>query len=126
MASKLDQAAKDAFGLSASATNGTATITVTAPAASTLVTTFVTGVQISASAAPAAAVTATLAGVLGADGTAKTISWQIPASAFAPLTFNLATHPLKALPGTNLVLSLPALGGSTVGTVTLFYYFGTI
>jgi hypothetical protein len=73
------------------------------------------GYQFSASAAPAAAVDVTITGL--EDGT---LTIAVPAAAFAPVVVMLP-RPLRVTPGTNLVGTLPALGGTTVGRMTLYY-----
>lgn len=126
MPSKLDAAANPAYALSATGNNANAVVTITSPTQLTMVTIYITGVILSGSAAPAAGVAATLSGVLGADGTSKTLTWQIPNAAFTPMINVFNNHPIKILPGTNAVLTLPALGAAVNGTATLVYYFGTV
>jgi hypothetical protein len=108
------------FSKTAKATNGIATVTITAPTGPFTI--YITGWIISASAAPAAAVEATLTGATNADGTTgDTINIEIPASAFAMMSREFGSHPLKIKPATNAVLTLPALGAAVVGSATLFY-----
>lgn len=94
-----------------------AVVTVTAPTQPGRVIYFY-GAIFSASAAPAVAVAATITG----PGVTPTLN--IPAAAFAPIALMLGTHPLKCAAGTNLVVTLPALGGTTVGSVIVFYKIG--
>lgn len=77
---------------------------------------FVEGFIISASAAPVAAVVAVLT---GAD--AGSIHVNIPAAAFAPIVVMFQQgKSLRVTPGSNAVLTVPALGAGVVCTVSLF------
>lgn len=71
----------------------------------------VEGVWFSASAAPAAAVAATVT----SDG-ADLLRLQIPAAAFAPIGVGT---PLYGAKGKSVVVTLPALGAGVVGTVSV-------
>ncbi len=99
-------------------TNADTVVTITAPtgqdAKGRVV--FLYGVILSASAAPATPVVASVAGVTG-----QTINMEIPASAFAPIVLALNTHPMQCSAGVDLVVTLPALGSGVVGSVTVFY-----
>lgn len=70
--------------------------------------------MVSMSAAPAAAVRATLA--YTRYGTANTIGLQIPASAKSPTYFRVN---VQGDPGTQIVLTLPALGAGVIGECAL-------
>lgn len=122
MPSRNDLVGKEIISVVATATAGVATATVTAPtnAAAKGLTIYVTGFWLSASAAPAAAVQATLK-----DGSTTIVALEIPNSAFAPIRAAYNTHPFRITPGSDAVLSMPSLGGSTVGTVVIEYYIGT-
>lgn len=74
---------------------------------------YVTGIIISASASPAAAVAATLS-----DGT-TTITFEIPASAFAPIIWNST---VRFAPGVAVTLTVPDLGSGVVCAITLMGY----
>lgn len=106
--------------------NTNCVVTIAKPATAALqgMTIFITGFIISASAAPSAAVEATLTGPTKADGTADTVGLEIPAAAFAPIVRDFGTHPLRIKPATDAVFTLPAIGGTTVASVTVFYYLG--
>lgn len=76
----------------------------------------VEGFIISASGAPAAAVQATLAGP-----DTGTMHINIPAAAFAPIVVMFPQgKSLRVTPGSNAVLTVPALGAGIVCTATLF------
>lgn len=126
MPAKNEIASKEAFVSEALATNGNAVVTITAPSSSKVSTIYVTGISMSASGAPAATVAPTLTGITKGDNTAGTATWQIPASAFAPIEIQYGVHPLRAVPGTNVVLTLPALGSGIIGTARIYYYIGAI
>jgi hypothetical protein len=98
----------------ATATAAVATATKTAPGAASGRRLHLQGFIISASAAPGAAVEATITGL--EDGT---ITIQIPAAAFAPIVVNFGSSPLRGSAATNLVLNVPSLGGSVKCTATL-------
>lgn len=93
-------------------TNATATAQQAAPGAGK--TLLVTGLLVTASAAPAAAVTATL--VYGST----TININLPASAFSPLRVDFGTHPLETGENNSATLTVPALGAGVVCNATLF------
>lgn len=95
-----------------------AVVTVTAPTTPGRVIYFY-GCILSASAAPGAAVAATI------TGTGQTQTMRLPASATAPIVMLMGGHPLKCLAGTDLVVTLPALGGTTVGSVIVYYRIGS-
>ena len=97
--------------LAAPAANTAAVATITGRAGFRSV---VTGVTISANAAPAAAVLFTI--VDDVDGTLE--EFYIPAGAFAPIAINY-NHGLPSLPGSNITATLPALGAAVAGVVTL-------
>lgn len=102
------------------AANTAAVVTVPA-SANPGITTYICGVILSATAAPASPVAATLAGVVGG-----TMTLEIPASAFAVIGLLFGVHPLKITQGVDAVLTLPALGGTTVGSASVLYYYGAI
>lgn len=104
----------------AAATAAVATFTKSPQGAACI---YVTGFIISCSAAPAAAVEATLSGPIGPTGTATTLKLEIPAAAFAPIVKEFL-RPLKCAPNTDAVLTLPSPGGTAVGSVQLFGYYG--
>jgi hypothetical protein len=91
-------------------TNGIATATI---AAVTRRKFYITGVTISASAAPAAA---TYAQVL--DGTTEIDRIQIPAAAFSVIRINY-NHPLECTTGNKAEAILQALGTGVIGSITL-------
>lgn len=80
---------------------------------------YITGISISASAAPAAAVTAEVR-----SGATVLDRFEIPNAAFAPIIHNY-TRPLRAAPGDTVSLVLPALGGTTIGTAVIKGFTGT-
>lgn len=80
---------------------------------------YLLGVTLSASAAPAATVEATIK-----DGSTILIPLEIPAAAFAPIVLGFGQHPIKITSGANAVVTLPALGGTTVGSVSVRYLLG--
>jgi len=98
------------FNVLDSQTNATATATQAAKAGARH---FVTGLTISASAAPAAAVTAQLK-----DGNTVIDQFEIPAGAFAPILHNY-TRPLRGSVNSAITLVVPALGASVKGTAVI-------
>ncbi len=76
---------------------------------------YVSHIMISASAAPSAVVSATLED--GASGTVKE-RVEIPAAAFAPISINFV-RPIALTANTAAVATLPAIGGTTRGTITM-------
>lgn len=126
MPSKNELTGKEVVVASTTATNSNAVVTITAPPNSRVSTIYVTGIALSASAPIVAPVEATLVGVAKADGTSATIPMELPASAIAPVVIQYGVHPLRGVPGTNVVLTLPALGSLVVGTATIYYYIGAI
>lgn len=94
----------------ATAVNGNAVATMPARAKARH---YIVGVDISASAAPAATVSATLK-----DGAATMMQLEIPAAAFAPLMHNYM-RPWEGSTNSDAVLTLPALGAGVRGTVVL-------
>lgn len=121
MSSRNELMAKEATIATNTATNANAVATVTALADSVVSTTYVTGIIISASAAIAAPVEATVTGLVGG-----TLKFELPAAQIAPVVLLFGVHPLRATPGTNVVLTVPALGASVVGSATLLYHYGAI
>ena len=102
-------------------TNSQASASVSAPS-QTRQTIYVYGLLISASAAPAAAVEA-----LFKDGANTVFPIEIPASAFAPIWIPFPTaHPYAVTAGNGCSLVLPALGGTTVGSVQVVYSLGAV
>lgn len=87
---------------------------------------YITRVMYSASAAPAAAVEATLTGPTTPAAVAQTIKLEVPANVFAPVTFGESTHPIKCAANTDAVFTLPALGAAVVGSVQIYGYYGSI
>lgn len=100
----------------ATGTNATVAVTVAAPPAGQAI--YITSWMISASAAPATLVRATI------TGTGVTQGINIPAAAFAPITRSYGTHPQKCTGNTAAVLSVPALGSGVVCDVVLEYFLG--
>lgn len=106
-------------------TNTAVTMTVTA-LVSVDSTIYLSGIIQSASAAPDAAKRITIAGPAAAPGSTAiaTVGIQVPAAAFAMLSRDWATHPIKCVPGQNAVVIVPALGSGVVGETTLFWFYG--
>ena len=77
--------------------------------------TYVTGITISASAAPATPVAATL--VIGG----VTMTFQIPAAAYAPFEIPF-TRPLESNFGESVVLTVPAHGGAVIVSAAILGY----
>lgn len=73
----------------------------------------ISGVSLSASAAPTAIQTVTLK-----DGSTVLEQWELPVAAFAAIMFDFK-RPYVITAGANAVLSMPALGVAVVGTVVL-------
>lgn len=96
-----------------SAAGGAAACTVTAPS-NTTQQLFLYGFWYSADAAPTALTTFTITGLTGG-----TITIRVPANAYAPVAMLFGTHPLRAIAGSNIVATLGAHGGSTLGSITL-------
>lgn len=101
------------WAVSASQTNATATATKAAVANARH---YITSITISASAAPATAVQATMAG-----GGACICPLEIPAASFSPVSINF-DPPLRGDINTAANISLPALGASVTGTVVIRGY----
>lgn len=101
-----------------STANAIGTVTITGKAGFSI---YILGITISASAAPAAAVTALLK-----DGTTTILPLEIPASAFAPIVIGFGTSPIRISAGANAVLTIPALGGTTVSSGTIRYVISSI
>lgn len=101
----------------APASNTAAVVTIAAPNNGKTI--FLTGVIFSADAAPAGARTATVA---GGDAT---LSFYIPASAFAPIMVPFGSHPVKIAAGSDAVVTLPALGAGVNGSTVVLYYYGS-
>lgn len=78
--------------------------------------TYVTMIAISASAAPAAAVEATL--VCGG----QTLYLEIPASAYAPMLLNFSKAPLQSDFGESVVLTVPGHGGAVIASAAIIGY----
>lgn len=74
---------------------------------------YVTWLTVSASAAPAATVTATVK-----DGTTPITTFEIPASAIAPIFIPIARS-LRGSVNSLVEISVPALGTGVKGTVTI-------
>ena len=97
----------------AQATNGIATASVAGVAGFV---TYIVGVTVSANGAPAAAVLFTIAdSVLGSQE-----EFYIPAAAFAPIAINYH-HPLPSSAAGTITATLPALGASITGKISLKY-----
>lgn len=98
-----------------SGANAEALVTIAAPGAMNCI--YVYGIMLSASAAPAA----TVAALFKESATTK-LTLEIPASPIAPVWIPFPSgHPYRAEPNTAVSLSLPALGGATIGTAALIY-----
>lgn len=110
---RLDMAI-ESVGASGAITNATATGLFAATAG---ITWMCYGFLITASANPAAAVRATLAFTRG--GTTLTVGFQLPAAAFPPMIVNFGTHPIVGDVGTEIRLTVPALGAGVVGECLL-------
>ena len=91
----------------ATASHAACVVTVTAPSKPNMAI-WLDGVIISANAAPAAAVAATI------TGPSSTLTLYLPASAFAPIGLGFGTHPIPCLSATNLVVTVPDLGATPV------------
>lgn len=104
-----------------SAAPGIATVTVPAPPSGQYQNgaIYITAIEITGSAAPAAAIEVTLTGLPGA----VTLHWEIPAQAFAPIYIPFGTHGLQMAPATAAVLTIPSLGNTSVSTGKLYYYY---
>lgn len=94
----------------ATATNAAATATF---AGVTRQAYLITGVTISASGTPAAAVSVTIK-----DGTTVIEQIEIPAATFAPVRINY-NRPLEITIGATVAALLPALGAGIKGTISL-------
>jgi hypothetical protein len=77
-------------------------------------------VTLSGSAAPAAAVQATLV-----DGATTRDSYRIPAAAFAPIRINYGPG-LLCDENTSVVLTLPALGAGVSGDAVIHYNIASV
>ena len=108
---RLIGAASDQF-ITATATNATVTATLPAIVGKEY---YLTAIEISASAAPAAAVSCTLK-----DGTGGTLigQYELPASAFTPITINF-NRPKKFTGGNAVEFIVPALGAAVKCSVNL-------
>jgi hypothetical protein len=98
--------------VSGTQTNATATAQQAAPGSGKAL--LVTGFLVTASAAPAAAVQATL--VYGTT----TITIDIPATAFSPMRVDFGTHPLHTGENNSATLTVPALGTGVKCDAALF------
>lgn len=78
---------------------------------------YVTGITVSASAAPAAAVEVQLL----SGGATSMDDFEVPANAFAVIRFNYDS-PLRGGIGEAITLVLPALGAAVVGNVVINGY----
>lgn len=126
MSAKNELASKEAFASETTSSAGAgAVVTLTAPTNSKVATLYITGISLSFSAAPGA-VAVTLSGVMQSDNTAGTRTWQISANATAPIEIQFGVHPLRIVPATNAVLTVPSVGGSTVVTAALYAFKGAI
>jgi hypothetical protein len=97
----------------ASATNAVCTATATAPPAGFKW--VVTGFDISASGAPAAAVAATYT-----NGASTMATMQLPASAFAMIGRNFPDGGVEVAVATACAVSVPALGAAIVCSVNVY------
>lgn len=122
--------ASPVFQLSAKATHAAATVTISKPSATTAAnqrTIYITGFILSASAAPTATAEATLTGPTTSDGTtADTLTIELPAAAFAPISRDFGTHPIRIKPNTDAVFTVPDLGVAVIGAITVFYFIGPV
>ncbi len=118
---------KEALVATATGTAGTsAVVTILAPTDSRVVTLYIVGIIISITAAPTAALECTLSGVTLGDNTAGTLPIEVSANATSPIVMLFGVHPLRIVPATNAVLTVPAVGGSAVANATLLFYRGAI
>lgn len=104
------------------ASNTNTVVTVAAKSVTNLsMTTYITGIILSANGTITTAngVAPTLTNTQGG-----TLTLQIPAAAIGPIVMLFGVHPLRITPGTDAVLTLPALGVNVIGTATLLYYYG--
>lgn len=101
------------------AANTAAVATAAAPGAG--VSYFIHKYMLTGDTAPAALIAVTLAYTQydGVGGTPKTITLGIPASAFLPVSDNFI-NPILCEPNTSVVLTVPATGGASKVTATLF------
>ena len=95
-------------------TNAVVTATKAAPGQGMAL--YVTGISISASAAPDAPVTVELK-----DGSTVVDQWEVPAAVIAPIFLNFV-RPFQMSENAAAVLTMEALGGGIVGTVVLKGY----
>lgn len=102
----------------ATATAGACTVTITAPKVGQTI--FLNGVIISASAAPAAAVEATI------TGPEVVMPIEIPAATFGPIGFGFGTHYVPCLQSANLVVTVPSLGSGVTCSLIVTYAFGDL
>lgn len=91
-------------------TNVAATATKAAAANQTH---YITGYSVSTSAAPAAAVSVTVA-----NGASTVERVELPAATFSPIVVNFSA-PIRCNPNTAASITCPAVGGTTVSTVVL-------
>ena len=82
---------------------------------------YITAAHISYSAAPSAVVSATLA-----DATGTLAQWELAAASAAPIILSFGDHALKCRANEAATLTLPALGGTTKGTIVLFGFTSTV
>lgn len=108
---------------SATGTAGTAAAVTFAKALQATAGIYITKLIISCTAAPSAAVEATLTGPVDATGNAVTVKIEISANAFAPIVMDFGSHPLKCKANTDAVLTVPAVGGAAIASVQLFGYY---
>lgn len=99
-------------------TNSAATGTIAAPGLGFRW--FICGISFSASAAPAAAVR-----VLVKQGTTTIDSYEVPASAFAPVHINFV-RPLRGAENALVSITLPALGAGVVGDCAIHAFKGSV
>lgn len=93
--------------------SGTAAVATATKAAAPGFQHILSGITISASGTPAAAVTVTLK-----DGTTVIDQWEIPAAAFAPIVIEYK-RPFIITVGNLVELSIPSLGAAIKGTAVI-------
>lgn len=121
MGNRTEQMANPSIVASTTAAADTASVVTIVNKANPGLTIYITGIILSCSAAisTSGGVAPSLTGTQGG-----TLPLAFPASAIAPVVLLFGVHPLRIIPGTNAVLTLPALGASVVGTAVLLYYYG--
>lgn len=105
------------FHVVATATNGVATATQSAPGAGKR--NFITSISFSVSAAPAAAVELTIT-----EGATTIETVEVPASVIGPQFMNYV-RPLRGGENSAVAISMPALGAGVKGAVCIHGFVGS-